>query len=323
MNTKKNQRYINEMIDFIKYEVHAVHGNTDFLIDDFSAFGQETKNKLVFIKDTNRLVNASLSKNCAYIIPNAINEQMRQNALDSGSCLIEVEKPRFIFIKLLEQFFKKTKPVGVHHTAIISDDFVMGNNCYIGPYSVIGPNCSIGDNVQVNAHVHMYENVKIGNDVIIHSHVVIGKDGFGYERDSAGKFNRFPHYGGVIIEDDVEVGSGTCIDRGTLGYTKINRGVKIDNLVHIAHNVQIGEDSGVVANVLIGGSTIIGQRSWFGPSATVRDALTIGDDTTIGMCSNVIKNVQDGTVIAGNPGRPLDEQKLILSAIKKLVDEGN
>jgi len=116
---------------------------------------------------------------------------------------------------------------------------------------------------------------------------------------------RFPHIGGVQIEDDVEIGANTCIDRGTLGNTRIRKGAKIDNLVHIAHNVDVGENTAIIANAMIAGSTKIGANTWIAPSACLRDAINIGKDATVGLAALVTKDIPDGELWAGFPARKI------------------
>jgi UDP-3-O-[3-hydroxymyristoyl] glucosamine N-acyltransferase len=127
----------------------------------------------------------------------------------------------------------------------------------------------------------------------------------------------FPHVGGVEIEDDVEIGANTCIDRGSLGNTIVRRGAKIDNLVHIAHNVVVGRNAFVIANAMIGGSTILGDGSWTSPSATLRDGIRIGDGATVGLGAVVTKSIPDGAVWMGTPARPISE---FVAMQKKLKD---
>jgi len=147
---------------------------------------------------------------------------------------------------------------------------------------------------------------------------VIGADGFGYQRNDKGEFEKFPHIGGVVIKDNVEIGSNTSIDRGALGNTIIEEGAKIDNLVHIAHNVKVGKHSAVIANSMIGGSTIIGDYSWVAPSVCMRDQISTGNNVTIGLGAVVLKSIPEGETWTGSPAKPLAEFLELQKKLKKL-----
>jgi len=149
----------------------------------------------------------------------------------------------------------------------------------------------------------LYDNVEIGKNVIIQAGSVIGSDGFGYFKNDDNIYENFPHMGKVIIEDNVEIGANTCVDRGSMGNTIIRQGAKIGNLIHIAHNVIIGENTMIVCRSGISGSVKIGKECFIGVGATIRDGVTIGDGAFIGMGSVVTKNVKPGTQVYGNPAR--------------------
>jgi UDP-3-O-[3-hydroxymyristoyl] glucosamine N-acyltransferase len=155
--------------------------------------------------------------------------------------------------------------------------------------------------------------------VIIHAGTVIGADGFGYERNEDGTFEKFPHLGGVVIEDDVEIGANACIDRGTLAPTRIREGAKIDNLVHIAHNVDVGRHAAVIAHAMIGGGTRIGDYGWVAPCACLRDGIVIGTRSTVGLGAVVTKSIGDDATVMGAPARGASEYKASLDAIKRLT----
>lgn len=216
--------------------------------------------------------------------------------------LILVSNPRLAFIRLMQEYFQEKVEFGIHPTAVIDGEAEIAPDVYIGPYTCIGK-CQLGRGTIVYGSVHIYSNVKIAENVIVHAGAVIGADGYSYERNEKGELEKFPHIGGVIIEGEVEIGSNTSIDRGTLGDTLIGRGSKIDNQCHIAHNVIIGKHCVVVAQSLIGGSTKIGDYSWIAPCVCLRDGITIGENTFIGMGSVVTENMGDDVVAYGVPAK--------------------
>lgn len=234
-----------------------------------------------------------------------------------NKCFVIVENPRLTFLRIIKSLFSAAPTWGIHPTAYIHPEAKVNANSYIGPFTYIGK-CEINAGCIIYGHNYIYDNVKIGKNVIIHAGTVIGADGFGYEKNAEGALEKFPHIGGVTIEDDVEIGSNTCIDRGTLGNTTICEGAKIDNLVHVAHNVRVGKHTAVIANSMIGGSTQIGDYSWIAPSASLRDTITIGRNVTVGVAAVVTKNIPDNETWAGNPAKPLDEFLEIQKKIKKL-----
>lgn len=241
----------------------------------------------------------------------------------SQTALIFVSNPRLSYIRVLKRFFEETKPGGIHPTAVISESAKIGRNVYIGQYAVIDADCVVGANSRIESHVRLYRNTRLGANVIVDSNSSIGGDGFGYERSNDGTYIRFPHFGGVLIEDGVEIGTNTSIDRGTLGDTIIGAGSMIDNQVHIAHNVQIGKNCIVIAHAMIGGSTKIGDNVWISPSAVIRNNLSIGSRSMIGMASVVVKDVEPDQTVMGAPARPSSEFKDLLAQQRALIQRRN
>jgi UDP-3-O-[3-hydroxymyristoyl] glucosamine N-acyltransferase len=232
-------------------------------------------------------------------------------------CFIIVKNPKLTFLRVVNHFFIERLHYAIHEKATIHPAATISSNCSIGPNTYIGK-CSIGNQTVIHGNCYIYDNVVIGNNVIIHAGTVIGADGFGYQRNENGVFEKFPHIGGVLIEDDVEIGANTCIDRGALGNTIIKTGAKIDNLVHIAHNVVIGKHSAVIANTMIGGSTVIGDFSWVAPSVSLRDQIKIGNNVTVGMGAVVTKNIPDSETWTGSPAKPLKEFIEQINKLKNL-----
>jgi len=218
---------------------------------------------------------------------------------------IIVEKPRQAFKKIIDHFFQPKIIAGISSLARIHTSAKLGTNIYIGDHVVIEENCSIGNNSVIGHNSVILENTIIGNDVKIGSNNTIGGVGFGYEKDIDGNYSLIPHIGNVVLEDKVEIGNNTCIDRAVMGSTLLKEGAKIDNLVHIAHGVIIGRNSLIIANAMIAGSTVIGNNVWFAPSASVLNKKVIGDNALIGLGAVVLKDVKEGQKIIGNPGRAI------------------
>lgn len=231
------------------------------------------------------------------------------------------DNARLSFAQLIERFFVPPRPVGIHPSAVIAPSARLGRDVYIGPLCTIGEDSVIGDETVLHASVHVYARVRIGRRVLIHSGTVIGADGFGYEREPSGELFKFPHLGGVVIEDEVEIGANTCIDRGTLADTFIGRGARIDNLVHLAHNTRVGASAAVIAHAMIGGSTQIGARAWIAPSACLRDRIRVGDDAVVGLGAVVTRPVPDSATVFGNPARPEAEQRRLLAVLSELLEK--
>ena len=224
--------------------------------------------------------------------------------IQAQKCLIFVENPKITFLRIANKYFVTTSYKGIHQSAVIHCEAEIGTNIYIGPNTYVGK-CKIGAGSIIHGNCYLYDNVTVGNNVVIHANTVIGADGFGYQRNEDGSFEKFPHIGGVIIEDDVEIGANTCIDRGALGNTIIRNGAKIDNLVHIAHNVVIGRNTAVIANAMIGGSVVVGENTWIAPSVSICDQVTIGNNVIIGMSSFVTKSIPDDGFWIGSPAKRL------------------
>lgn len=199
---------------------------------------------------------------------------------------IVVKDAKRTIAEIGNRFFAEDR-IGIHPTAIIESGAKIGDRCYIGPY------------------VHISGCVEIGKNVKVNAGTVLGNAGFGFVRDRAGNLMRFPQLGRLIVGDSVEIGSNVTIDRGALSDTIIGRNTKINNLVHIAHNVRTGANVVITAQVNISGSVIIGDNVWIGPGSTVRDHISIGCGAYIGIGSNVVKDVPANETWCGNPARKL------------------
>ena len=235
----------------------------------------------------------------------------------AAKTFIVVADPKLVFATIANALFVHRPEWGIHPTASVHPEANVHDETHIGPFSYVGQ-AEIARGVVIHGHVHIYDGVRIGPDVTIHAGTIIGAAGFGYLRGEDGAVTSFPHVGGVLIEEGVEIGANTCIDRGSLGDTIIRRGARIDNLVHIAHNVVVGRDAFVIANAMVGGSTALGDGSWISPSATLRDGIVVGPRSTVGLGALVTKDVPDGETWAGSPARPLAEFLAIQSKLKAL-----
>ena len=219
-----------------------------------------------------------------------------------GKTLIYVKDPKLALVHIGNEFFIEKHVAEIHPTAIIDPEAIIGENVYIGPFCIVGK-AVIGNGTSLAANVRIYDNVKIGRDCYIKEGVVIGGAGFGYVIDENGNRLRFPHIGGVIVGNNVDIGSNSCIDRGALSDTIIEDYVKIANLCQIAHNVRIGCNTMIVACTQISGSCRIGKNVWIGPNVTVRDWRKIGDNALVGIGATVVCDIPDNEVWAGNPAK--------------------
>ena len=253
--------------------------------------------------------------------------------------LIKVKNPKLAFAKLAAILHPpKTRAAVTHQTAVVSESARLGKDLFIGAFVCIGEDSEIGDGTQIRAGAKIGDHVKIGancvihpnvfiedgcrigNNTILHCGVVIGADGFGYVRDGANGYVKFPQIGTVTIGDDVEIGAHTCVDRGALGETRIGDGTKIDNLVQIAHNVQIGKRVVIASQTGISGSTIIEDDCVIGGQVGFGDHATVKSGAIIGSQAGVLpgKIVRSG-VWWGTPVQPLDEYKRQNAHVKGLA----
>ncbi|MDH4038771.1 MAG: UDP-3-O-(3-hydroxymyristoyl)glucosamine N-acyltransferase [Candidatus Krumholzibacteria bacterium] len=237
--------------------------------------------------------------------------------------LIRIGNPYYAFLQVLNLFAVERAvryARGVHESAVVHADVVLGDDVSIGafcqisagarigdrttilPGTFVGEGCVIGPDCLIYPNVTIREGSEIGQRVILQPGVVVGSDGFGYAKNGV-SHHKVPQIGRVVIEDDVEIGANSCVDRATTGETRIRRGSKIDNLVQIAHNVVLGEDSVLAAQVGISGSTEVGRGAVIGGQAGLAGHLTIGDGVTVGGQAGVTKSVPSGKVVSGYPAR--------------------
>jgi UDP-3-O-[3-hydroxymyristoyl] glucosamine N-acyltransferase len=219
------------------------------------------------------------------------------------SCtLIRVENAYECVAKLMQMYAQMLpKKTGIDSLAFVAKSAKIGQNVYIGPFACIGENVTIGDGSCIYPHVVIYDGCKIGKNVTIHAGSVIGADGFGFAPNTEG-YEKIPQLGIVIIEDDVEIGANTCVDRSTMGQTIIHKGVKLDNLIQVAHNCEIGENTVMSAQVGLAGSTKIGAWCMVGGQAGFSGHIKVADKTFVGAQSGVISNTKgNGEQLIGAP----------------------
>ncbi|WP_457616898.1 UDP-3-O-(3-hydroxymyristoyl)glucosamine N-acyltransferase [Lutibacter sp.] len=239
---------------------------------------------------------------------------------DIKTTLIKVEDAYKAFSKLLE-FYNQVKlnKAGISDKSTIHETSSIGKNSYLGAFACIDKNVSIGDNVKIYPNVYIGDNVKIGNNTtifagvkiyseteigancVIHAGTVIGADGFGFAPNDEGVYTAVPQIGNVIIEDNVDIGAATTIDRATLGSTIIREGVKLDNQIQIAHNVEIGKHTVIAAQTGIAGSTKIGENCMIGGQVGIVGHITIGNNVRIQAQSGIGRNIKDNDVVQGTP----------------------
>ena len=296
-----------------------IRGDDRKHISGAAPFESATQNDITFADNAKCLKQIDETGAGAVIVPRDLPE--------SSKNLVIVNNTRVAFARVVALFHPNSKPTysissdGICSNAYIGKKFIRGKDISIAPFVVIQDNVTLGDSVILHPNVVVGNNAVIGNDVeiypnvtildrcrigsrvIIHAGTVIGSDGFGFAPDGE-KYCKIPQTGIVQIDDDVEIGAGNTIDRATFGKTWIRRGVKTDNLIHIAHNVTIGEDSVLVAQVGISGSVTIGKHAILAGQAGISGHLTIGDDVTIGPQAGVVASVPDGEVVSGTPEMP-------------------
>lgn len=293
----------------------VVEGDNNSTINKLSKIENGDNNSLSFLG--NPKYNEYLYKSTASIV--IVNKSLELKEPVKPT-LIRVEDANLAFSTLLEHFNnQQVSKQGIDNESSISSNVKIGKNIYFGKYSIAENNVLIGNNVKIHSHVHISENVEIGDNCvvypgvklyrntvigkncIIHSGTVIGSDGFGFNKDDKGNNLKVMHNGNVVIEDNVEIGSNCSIDRATLGSTILKSGVKIDNLVQIAHNVVIGNNTCIAAQVGIAGSTIIGDDCLIGGQVGISGHLKIGNRVQMQAKSGVLKNIEDDSVIMGYP----------------------
>jgi UDP-3-O-[3-hydroxymyristoyl] glucosamine N-acyltransferase len=326
------------------------HGAAEKVVAGVNGSERATATELLFAEDTAGAKQALASgAACVVVKPGCVADY----ASAAGVAVIEAEQPRLWFARAAK-LLKAALPVGgVHPSAVIGADVELGEGVMIGPCAVVGDGAhigagtrieagaSIGAGVRIGEHCRiypravLYPGTTLGNRVMVHSGAVLGADGFGYVRDAkTGAYTQFPQQGTLLIEDDVEIGANSTVDRGALKETRIGRGTKIDNLVHVGHNCDLGENVILVALTGISGSSSVGNGAVIAGQVGIGDHVQIGPDVILGGQAGVFsgskvtnEGLKPGTVLYGTPARPLrqvlrEQATLARLAKRKDRDQG-
>jgi UDP-3-O-[3-hydroxymyristoyl] glucosamine N-acyltransferase len=305
-------------------------GNPGQDIAGVNAFESAHYTELVFAEDEAAVAKALVCPAAAVVLKPGAAAAFSSNP---SIAVIESDQPKLWFARAAKLLRPDPPCERIHPTAVIGEGAALGSYVTVGACAVIGKEALIGDETRIEAsvvvgegvrigshcriypRVVIYPNTYIGNRVVVHAGVVLGADGFGYVRDaSTGAYTQFPQQGGLIIEDDVEIGANCTIDRGALGATRVRRGAKFDNMVHIGHNCDIGEDAILVAQVGISGSSTVGRGAVLAGQVGIGDHAHVGDGVILGGQSGVLSGktvtneglgLKPGSVLWGTPARPL------------------
>lgn len=301
---------------FEKFGAHIINRNNFVPISNVQSILTADEHSLVLVdSDVDDKILLIINTRAKVII---CDFEPDSNELFQDKCFIVSANPLLLYAKVIHEITKKDLEIirGIHPSAVvyplthIPTDCFIGANCYIG-------NCEIGAGTVIYSGCHIYDGVKIGKNVIIDSGVVIGSSGFGFVRDVDGTPYRLPQFGNVIIEDQVEIGANTCIDRGELNNSIIRNGAKIDNLVQIAYNVEIGRFTYIMGHTVIAGDVKVGEKCWIAPSF-ILNKVKIGNNVTVGFGSVILKSIKDNSTVMGNPSISLEYYSNLQYKLRKL-----
>jgi UDP-3-O-[3-hydroxymyristoyl] glucosamine N-acyltransferase len=307
----------------------------DAEVDGVSSTTAPTSTSLVFAEDAQSLAAALASHAAAVILAPKLAPAL------SDKPLLIAAQPRLVFAQAALLLRPSEPETGIHPTAVVDRSATLAEHVSVGPYAVIEAGVQIGGDTRIGAgavigqgvkigsrcriypRVAVYPGTELGNNVVVHAGAVLGSDGFGYVRDAVtGHYLQFPQQGRLVVEDDVEIGANTTIDRGALEETRIERGVKIDNLVHLGHNVRVGHDVVIAAQTGVSGSSSIGANAIVGGQVGIGDHAHVGEHVILGSGSGILthKKVKGpGIVFWGRPARPLRQYLKELAALARLA----
>jgi len=315
-----------------------IEGNSDILINNICKIEEGVPNAITFLANPQYEPYIYETKASAVIVSKNFKPHRE---LIHKPTLIRVENPYQAFAQLLnfyQQYIQQSK-TGIEQPVFIGENSKYGNDCYIGSFVYIGKNVHIGNNCKIYPHtfiddnvwiddntiiyagVKIYRDCKIGKNVIIHAGAVIGSDGFGFAPNQDNVYSKIPQLGNVVIEDNVEIGANTTIDRATMGSTIIRKGVKLDNLIQIAHNVEIGENTVIASQTGIAGSTKIGKNCMIGGQVGIIGHLKIADGTKIAAQSGIGNSIKEpNSSLQGSPAFNVVDYKKSYVLFKKLPE---
>jgi len=298
-----------------------VVGNPNIEVSKLSKIEEGAEGALTFLANPKYTPYIYTTKASIVIVDKTFNPEN-----DINTSLIKVDDAYLAFSKILEYYNAvKLNKVGIEQPSFISESCKSGDNIYIGAFSYIGENVVLGNNVKIFPNAYIGDNVEIGDNTVvfsgakiysesrigkncvINSGVIVGADGFGFAPNSGGGYSKIPQIGNVIIEDYVDIGAATTIDRATLGSTIIREGVKLDNQIQIAHNVEIGKNTVIAAQTGIAGSTKIGENCKIGGQVGIVGHITIGNNVKIQAQSGIGRNVKDDEILQGSPALALSD----------------
>ena len=325
----------------------TVDGNENATVHTFAKIEEGTEGALSFLSNI-KYIHYLYSTKSSIVL---VNKDFKPEQPVSAT-LIRVDNAYESLAKLMSLYASmKPAKTGISSLASVSQKAKIGNNVYIGPFAVIDDGAVIGDNTQIYPHVTIGEGVSVGSDCILYPHVtvyygckignrcilhagsVLGADGFGFAPTPDG-YNKIPQIGIVELEDDVEIGANTCIDRSTMGRTVVHKGVKLDNLIQVGHNVEIGQNTVISAQSGIAGSSKVGSWCMFGGQSGISGHISIGNKVSLGAKTGIMGNIADGETLMGYPAfgyrdflrssvffRKLPEMDATISTLKKQVEE--
>jgi UDP-3-O-[3-hydroxymyristoyl] glucosamine N-acyltransferase len=328
------ERTVGELAEVVK---GRVFGNPQTVIRGIASIEEARTGDITFAESLRFLQTAGQSSASAILAPVSATQSEAEDSNDSKA-VIAVENPRLAFAQLLDLFAPEQYATrGIHPSAVIGSDLRHGTNVSIGANCVLGENVRLGENVTLHPLCYLGDDVEVGDNTVIgpntsllrgtivgsecviHSGTVLGADGFGY-LTMKGKHRKIPQIGHVIVGNDVEIGANVTIDRARTGATRVGSGTKIDNLVHIGHNCQVGEDCIIVAQVGLAGGVEVGHHTVIAGQTGVKEQVKIGSQVVIGAQTGVTGDIPDGAFVSGFGARPHKENMKTLAAMNQVPD---